>query len=121
MQHPPPSPSAAEAVVARQLDASNARDIDAFMTCWHDDAQVYEHPDKLLADGAAAIRARHVDRFKEPDLHARLLARTSVGSLDVDRESVTRNFADGRRTIDVLAIYDVKDGKIAKAWFKFAG
>ena len=35
-------------VVQQQLDAYNARDIDAFMACWADDAQYYEHPDTLL-------------------------------------------------------------------------
>src|SRR5580704_10076653 len=108
----------AESIVAKQLDAYNARDIDAFMTAWHEDAQYFEHPDKLLANGAAEIRARHEIRFKEPDLHGTLVARMSVGSLVVDREVVTRNFPQGRGQVDVIAIYEIKGGKIATAWFK---
>ena len=34
-----PDTTHAEAIVARQLDAYNARDIDAFMAAWHDDAE----------------------------------------------------------------------------------
>jgi hypothetical protein len=110
--------SDAEAVVARQLDAYNARDIDAFMAAWRDDAEYFEHPDKLLARGAVEIRARHEIRFKEPDLYGKLIARISVGDLVVDREVVTRNFPEGRGTVDVIAIYQIADGKIARAWFK---
>ena len=107
-----------EAVVARQLAAYNARDIEAFMACWREDAQVFEHPSTLLADGAAAIRARHVARFQEPDLFGRLVARMSTGTMVVDREVVTRNFPEGRGEIDVIAIYEVDGDRIAKAWFK---
>jgi hypothetical protein len=108
----------AETIVGQQLDAYNARDIDAFMAVWHDDAEFFEHPDKLLARGAAEIRARHVVRFKEPDLHGKLIARMSVANLVVDREVVTRNFPDGRGHVDVIAIYEIAGAKIARAWFK---
>ncbi|WP_300300814.1 nuclear transport factor 2 family protein [Ferrovibrio sp.] len=108
---------AAEDIVQWQLDAYNARDIDAFMAFWADDAQVFEHPDKILASGAAEIRARHIVRFQEPDLFGRLVGRMSVGNRVVDREVVTRNFPEGKGTIDVIGIYEVAGGKIARAWF----
>lgn len=112
------TPSAApEAVVQRQLDAYNARDIEAFMLEWAPDAQYFEHPAKLLASGAAEIRQRHVARFEEPDLHGALIKRMVAGNKVVDQEKVTRNFPQGRGQIDVIAIYEVESGKIAKAWF----
>ena len=51
-------------LVARQLAAYNAKNIDAFMSCWTEDCRYYEFPDRLLATGAAAVRERHVERFK---------------------------------------------------------
>ncbi len=111
-------PTAAEAGVKAQLDAYNTRDIDAFMACWAKDAQIFAHPSQLLAEGAAAIRERHVTRFQEPDLFGLLVARISVGSMVVDREVVTRNFPEGKGRVDVIAIYDVAEGKILKVWFK---
>ncbi|CAM5765204.1 steroid Delta-isomerase [Labrys miyagiensis] len=114
----PQDGSAAEAVVAAQLEAYNRRDIEAFMACWHEDAVYFAHPDTLLARGAAEIRARHLDRFRESALHGRLIARLSVGDLVVDREIVTRNFPDGIGAIDMIAIYQVESGRIARAWFK---
>ena len=105
-------------IVQRQLDAYNARDIDTFMTCWADDAQFFEHPSTLLASGAAQIRERHVARFKEPSLHGALLQRMAVGNMVVDQEKVTRDFPEGSGHLEVIAIYEIADGKIARAWFK---
>jgi putative hydrolase of HD superfamily len=108
----------AEAVVQAQLDAYNARDIAAFIAVWSDDAQYYAFPDTLLASGAAAIRERHVARFREPNLHGRLIGRVSLGGLVIDREIVTRSFPDGPGRVHVVAIYEVSGGKITKAWFR---
>ncbi|MCG7394321.1 nuclear transport factor 2 family protein [Microvirga sp. ACRRW] len=105
-------------VVERQLDAYNARDIDAFMACWAEDAQVFAFPDTLLAEGAQSIRERHIARFQEPNLHGKLISRMAVGTMVVDQEVVTRTFPEGSGTVEVIAIYEVEDGLIRKAWFK---
>lgn len=117
MSHGGPSVNPRE-VVQRQLDAYNARDIDAFMAHWADDAQVFAHPSELLADGAARIRERHIARFKEPNLFGQLIHRAAVGNLVVDHEIVSRTFPDGPGRVEVIAIYEVVGEKIAKAWFK---
>ncbi len=104
--------------VRRQLDAYNARDIDAFMQWWSDDCQYYAFPSTLLANGIAEIRARHIERFKEPDLFGKLLTRVVVGNMVVDHETVQRTFPEGLGEVDVIAIYEIEGGKISKAWFK---
>lgn len=104
--------------VQQQLDAYNARDIESFMPWFADDCEVYEFPSRLLAKGHQQIRERHVARFQEANLFGKLIHRTSVGNVVVDQERVTRTFPEGPGEIDVLAIYEVVDGKIAKAWFK---
>lgn len=104
--------------VQKQLEAYNARDIDAFMQWWADDCQYYGFPSRLLADGATAIRERHVPRFREPNLFGCLISRMSVANLVIDQETVTRTFPEGPVEIEVIAIYEVENGKIAKAWFK---
>jgi hypothetical protein len=110
--------SEAERLVQQQLDAYNIRDIGAFMQPWAEDCQYYEFPSRLLANGAAEIRRRHVERFKEPNLFGRLVKRIAVGNFVVDQEIVTRDFPDGPGEVDVIAIYEIEAGKIAKAWFK---
>ncbi len=107
-----------ELPVQKQLEAYNARDIDAFMVWWADDCQYYEFPSRLLASGTAEIRERHISRFKEPNLHGRLIKRIIVANVVVDQETVTRTFSNGPGEVDVAAIYEVTEGKIARAWFK---
>jgi hypothetical protein len=74
---------------------------------------------KLLASGAVQIRKRHITRFKDPNLYGRLIKRIAVGNKVVDQEIVSRTFPEGPGRIDVIAIYEVNDDTIAKAWFIF--
>lgn len=104
--------------VRMQLEAYNARDIEAFMQWWAEDCQYYAFPSTLLANGIAEIRARHIERFKEPNLLGNLRSRIAVGNVVVDHETVQRTFPDGPGELDVIAIYEVEKGKISKAWFK---
>jgi hypothetical protein len=106
-----------EAVVQRQLDAYNARDVDAIMATYAEDARQYAHPSTLLASGAAQLRERFVTRFAEPNLHAVLNRRVVMGNVVVDHETVTRTFPEGPGTVELIAIYEVKSGRIANAWF----
>jgi hypothetical protein len=108
-----------ETIVQRQLDAYNAKDIAALMAVYAEDAQQFEHPTKLLAEGAAQIRERLVARFKEPNLHARLVNRIVAGNTVIDHEIVTRTFPEGPGKIELVAIYEVQNDRIAKAWFIF--
>ncbi|HMC44277.1 MAG TPA: nuclear transport factor 2 family protein [Caballeronia sp.] len=104
--------------VQKQLEAYNARDIEDFMQWWAYDCEYYEFPSRLLASGTSEIRERHVARFSESNLYGKLVKRISVGNMVVDQEVVTRTFPEGPGEIDVIAIYEVENGKIAKAWFK---
>jgi hypothetical protein len=103
-------------VVQRQLDAYNTRDIDGLMAVYAGDAGLYEHPDKLLAKGTAALRERFAARFQEPNLHAALLHRLAAGDIVIDHERVTRTFPEGPGTIELVMIYEVKAGRITRAW-----
>jgi hypothetical protein len=105
-------PNSPAAVVQRQLDAYNARDVDALLATYAPDARQYEHPATLLASGADEMRARFALRFQEPDLHARLVQRVVMGNLVMDHEVVTRNFPEGKGWIELVAIYEVVDGRI---------
>ena len=105
-----------EAVVQRQLDAFNARDVDALLAVYADDAELFEHPSKLVAKGSAELLERFAARFLEPNLHATLLKRIVAGSIVIDHENVARTFSEGPGELELVMIYEVKDGRIAKAW-----
>lgn len=89
------------------------------MATYAEDARQFEHPAKPLASGAAQIRERFAARFNEPNLHARLLKRIVAGNVVIDHEEVTRTFPEGTGQIELVAIYEVQNDKIAKAWFIF--
>lgn len=112
----PPS-SKPEAVVQRQLDAYNARDLEAFVATYAEDAQLFEHPGKLIASGAAQVRERYSLRFQEQNLHAKLIYRIVLGARVMDHERITRTFPKGPGTVETLAIYEVAAGRITQAWF----
>jgi hypothetical protein len=108
-----------ESVVQRQLDAYNARDIDALMATYTADIELFEHPAKLLASGAAEVRERQAARLAEPNLHAKLINRMVMGDFVIDQEVVTRTFPEGAGLIELVAIYEVSEDRIRRAWFLF--
>lgn len=108
-----------ETIVQRQLDAYNAHDLEALVATYAEDAQQFEYPDKLLASGAGQIRERIALRFQEPNLHAQLIHRTVQGNIVIDQELITRTFPEGPGTIELIVIYEVREGKIASARFLF--
>ena len=105
------------AVVQAQLDAFNAKDIDALMRSYAPDAEQFALHGERLASGHEELRPRYLARFAEPDLHARLLSRTVMGNFVTDLELITRNFPEGLGTLEMLCIYEVIDGRIRRASF----
>ena len=105
------------AVVQTQLDAYNAKDIDALLATYAPDAEQYVLHGELLARGHEQMRARFLTRFAEPDLHARLLSRSVIGNVVADLELIVRTFAEGPGTIEMLCLYEVADGRIRRASF----
>jgi hypothetical protein len=110
------TPIDAASIIQRQLEAFNARDIEALLACYAENAEMFEHPSTLLARGRPALRERFLARFQEPNLHAALLSRTVMGRTVIDHEEVSRSFPEGPGTIQLLMIYEVQDGLIVKAW-----
>jgi putative hydrolase of HD superfamily len=104
-------------VVQAQLDAFNAKDIDALMRTYAPDAEQFSLHGERLAQGHEELRTRYIARFTEPDLHARLLSRLVMGNIVTDLELITRNFPEGVGTLEMLCIYEVADGRIRRASF----
>ena len=104
-------------IVQAQLDAYNAKDIEALLMSYAPDAEQFTLHGELLARGHAQLRERYLTRFLEPDLHAKLLSRTVVGNIVTDVELITRNFPEGLGTLEMLCIYEVTEGRIRRASF----
>ncbi|AMP03984.1 nuclear transport factor 2 family protein [Collimonas pratensis] len=104
-------------VVQAQLDAYNAKDIEALLLAYAPDAEQYTLHGALLARGQEQMRERFLVRFGEPDLHARLLNRTVMANVVVDYELITRNFPEGVGTVEMICVYEVAEERIRKASF----
>ncbi len=111
------TPIGPEEIVQQQLDAYNAHNLNALMATYADDVRIFEHPTTLLASGSAQLRERFAPRLQEPDLHAHLSNRIVMGRFVVDHERVARTFPDGTGTVELIATYEVVNGRISNAWF----
>jgi hypothetical protein len=109
--------SGPERVVQRQLDAYNARDLEAWLATYHPEAVQRDLQGQILAQGREAIRSRMQDRFADSDLHAELISRIRMGSVVVDHERVTRPFHEGLGTVEMLCIYEIDSDLIMRATF----
>jgi hypothetical protein len=104
------------AVVQRQLDAYNTKDLDALLALYAEEAELHEFPTTVLARGSTALRERFAIRFQEPNLHAELLHRIVAGNTVIEHERITRDFPEGPGTLELTMIYEVKAGRITRAW-----
>ncbi|WP_338844884.1 nuclear transport factor 2 family protein [Massilia sp. W12] len=101
----------------RQLDAYNARDVQAFVREYTADVQLFRLGEASpFLSGREAMAAHYRDkRFNLPWLHAALLNRMVFGNKVIDQEAV-RISADGP-LLECAAIYEVCAEGICKVWF----
>jgi hypothetical protein len=104
------------AVVAAQLAAYNAQDLDAHVACFADDVVIADFNGAENLHGIADYRARYAGVFAQyPGNQAQLVNRLACANVVVDHERVSREA--GGPTFDVLAIYTLRDEKIARVDF----
>ncbi|MCR9128391.1 MAG: nuclear transport factor 2 family protein [Alphaproteobacteria bacterium] len=101
----------------RQLAAYNARDLDAFAACFAPDVEVYEFPGVLAIKGQDAFRTRYAERFKSEGLEAIAVHRAVIGDRVIDHERVWLNGRAASEPTDLVVIYTVRDGLIARVDF----
>jgi hypothetical protein len=105
-----------ERIVQLQLDAYDAGDIEAFVATYTEDVEIYDHPSTLRMKGREALRESYGRMFAgAPDLKTHIAKRIVRGDFVIDDETVTG--IPGGGTKSVIAIYQVRDGLIAKVWF----
>lgn len=92
------------------LRALSARDIDAFVQCYAENAQIESGDGATLAAGREEIRRRYGAMYARfPSLTVRQIGSFSVGSYVVQSEEVRGREPDPERHV---AIYRIEDGLI---------
>ena len=106
---------AASDVVQAQLEAYNARDLEAFAATYADDVRLFRmpaaEPDVV---GKARLREVYTQRFASPGLHADIVTRIVLGNKVIDHERV-RGIRE--EPVEALAIYEVEGDLIRTVWF----
>lgn len=105
-----------EVLVQQQLNAFNAGNIDAFLAPYSDSIELYSFPNQLIGKGKEMMRKQYGATFNQfPDLHCEIKGRIINGNTVVDHESISG--MGQRENMEAIAIYEIKDGKIVKAYF----
>jgi len=103
-----------EELADQQLLAYNAHDLEAFLVPYAEDVEVYQlNTGKLRMKGKAQMRAGYQFLNRPGTLHCNLINRMVEGNMVIDHEEIVTD----RGTFYGLAIYEMKNGKIAKVWF----
>jgi hypothetical protein len=98
--------------VVRQVDAYNARDLDAFLDCYSPDTVVEDATGNVVMRGHDAMRAVYDELFREsPNLRAEIASRIRVGEYVIDEEVVT-GWRGSPDPLHVAVVYHVASGVI---------
>jgi ribosomal protein S18 acetylase RimI-like enzyme len=104
-----------EQVVAANLAAYNARDLDGFMACCAATIEIWDQQTgTCLMQGWEQVRASYGELFaRSPRLHSRIVRRSCVGCVVIDHEIVTGRYGGD---LEILISYQVLAGRIARVW-----
>lgn len=105
-----------ETIIDGQLAAYNSRDLEAFLSFYAEDAVLANYPNQVTQTGKAEMRTRYQIRFSNPNVHAEIIKRVAFGSFVVDHERVVAA-PPAEGTLEAVAIYEIKDGKIVRVTF----
>jgi hypothetical protein len=110
------SESSPVAIVQRQVDAYNRRDLSAFLATYSEGIRLYRMPSSEPAlDGKAAFAEFYrTQRFILPALRAEILQRIVIGNKVIDHERIS---GLAEQPIEAVAAYEVADGLIDRVWF----
>lgn len=106
-----------EQVVQAQLEAYNARDIEAFMATFDASASLWNFGEtEPIASGADALRTIYQRVFDQsPNLNSTVINRTVIGSKVIDYEVIVGRSSTDNSPMHLVMIYEVRKGKIVKA------
>ena len=102
------------ALVQRQLNAYNARNLEAFLEPYADDVELYNFPDQLMSKGKEQMRKNYAFLKTVTDLHCEIKERIIQGNTIIDKESVT---GFGTKPLEATAVYQIENNKIKKVYF----
>lgn len=103
-------------IVQGQVEAYNARDLDAFLAFYSDAITVYRMPAAApTVEGKARFAEFYAtQRFNRPGLRAEIVNRMVLGNKVIDHERI---YGLQDPPLEIAAVYEVADGRIERVWF----
>lgn len=103
-----------EMVVQRQVNAYNARNMDAFLDTYSDDVEIFNADGKRTMQGKEIMRVNYQNLFdRATNLHCKIENRMVINNKVIDKEKVRA----GEKTFRAVAVYEVENGKITRVDF----
>lgn len=103
-------------VVERQFDAYNKLDLEGFLLNFSNSFKGYRMPstEPTFVGKEQLSQFYSTERFNRPALRAELINRTVIGNKVFDHERIWGVKEDH---IEMMAVFEVRDGLIQTAWF----
>ena len=102
-------------VVQRQVEAYNARNLEAFAATYGETIQMVRLPalEPAIKSKAELIEFYGTNRFMAPNLHAEVLDRIVLGNKVIDHERIT---GLPNSPFECVVIYEVENDLIQRVW-----
>lgn len=102
-------------LVQQQLNAYNARNVDAFLEPYSDSVEIYNTSNQLIIKGKMQMREKYAGVFEKiKNLHCELASRIIKSNIVIDHERVIGLKPD---LFEGIAIYTIHNNKIQKVQF----
>lgn len=104
-----------EDIVQAQVEAYNRQDIQAFLACFHPEAEFVRWPNEVVFKGHDDFRQRYCELWaRAPQLRAKITKRIAVGRFITDMEQLIGH-PDGERA-PLQVIYETEGKRIRRFW-----
>lgn len=104
-------------VAQKQLDAYNARDLEAFLSIYSDTCKIKDYKNnQVLMNGKDEMRARYGEMFEKlTELNCEINKRITVANYVIDEEIVYGLRDSG--TVHAVAVYEIENDSIISVLF----
>ncbi|HUS34889.1 MAG TPA: nuclear transport factor 2 family protein [Verrucomicrobiae bacterium] len=102
-------------IVQRQVEAYNARDLQAFAATYSETIQMIRLPatEPAIKNKAELVEFYGANRFMAPSLHAEILNRIVLGNKVIDHERIT---GLPNSPFECVIVYEVDNDLIQRVW-----
>ena len=106
-----------EQLIQRQVEAYNRHDLEEFLASYSSNVQILKFPTgEVLMDGLETLRANYGEWLSEGStIRAEIVSRVVKDNFVIDKERISGMVEN--KTIEAVAIYEVRKHLIVRVWF----